>query len=497
MSLLEELEVESPPEQPKTRAKTTSPGNGHGESSYDLVNDLPIVPVLDWLGIEYRVDGGRTVAKCPKCQNGLDGTDVVVLGNALKCSHNTCAGDGPSSAPGLRSNIDLAMLVHGVEKLEAVKMLAERFNIELPRSHAAHNYGEGAKQPLWEGGGPKEDHADQQATAPVANSIDDAIELVRRRQDKEDKPVPVPFRDYAKAIDDGLLPGLEVVISLTGAQKTQFAVQKLLYAAEQGIPCLLVTLELTTVECALRMLAEIAGVSWSKATKGHLSPDEFERFKLAKQKLASLPIEIKHGVPFTFSSEALANEVMPFRAKNPTGPGQVVVDFAQLMKCDQQNAEARERVGRVLYGMQTLAKANGLVITAISSTARANNLALADVKKFADLKIENGKKLVGNPGALLSLGKESGEVELAADYQEVMARWPSKLENGNEIIIVAFAKYRLNRQRWFALESERGRLFEYVCEMGRPAGIAGSTQGGNQGRSRARRNGASNTRVRY
>ncbi len=387
MSLLEELEVEAPPEQPKTRAKSATPGNGHSESWYDLVNDLPIVPVLDWLGIEYRVDGGRTVAKCPKCQNGFDGTDVVVLGNALKCSHNTCAGDGPSSAPGLRSNIDLVMLVHSVEKLEAVKMLAEQFNIELPRSHAAHNDSEGTKQPLGGDGGPKADHAKQQEAAPVAASIDDAIELVRRRQSGEDAPIPMPFPDYSAAIDGGLYPGLQVLISTTGGLKTQLASQQLLHAAEQGIPCLFVSLELSKAKVTIRLLSQLAYLSWSRAMKGQFTDEQFEAFKNARAMLETLPIEIKTGKPYVYSSADLARDVDKFRAKHPKGRAFVVVDFVQLLRCDEAHAETRERVGRVIYDLQVIAEARGVVITAISSTARANNsLLLTDIKRFANVK---------------------------------------------------------------------------------------------------------------
>jgi len=309
----------------------------------------------------------------------------------------------------------------------------------------------------------KDEEKEQRSPRGVSESIDDAIALVSRRQSHEDEPVPVPFYDYAKALDGGLWSGVEVLISTTGGLKTQLAVQKLWHVAKQGIPCLYVTLELTVIEATIRLLAQVAGVSWSTAMKGQLSPDAFARFQAAGVELATLPIEIKRGAPYRFSSDDLTAVVTDFRIAHPQGRAYAVVDFAQLLKCSQQNAEARERVGQVLYSMQILAKEKNVVITAISSTARANNIGLADIKKFADLRFEDGKKIVGNPMALLSLGKEAGEVELAAEYQLVMAKWPEKTVEGAEIIIGAIAKYRLNRCKWFAMAVDHGRLLEYPC----------------------------------
>ena len=186
--------------------------------------------------------------------------------------------------------------------------------------------------PLWGEGGPAEERA-KPASESVAASIDGAIELVRRRHSRQDEPVPVPFYDYTKALGLGLWPGVEVLISTTGGLKTQLAVQKLLHAAKQGVPSLFITLELTKTEATLRLLAELAGVSWSKAMTAQLSNDEIERFEQAKGELSQFPLTIRHGEPYTYSSESLAQDVAHFRAHNPTGRGYVVVDFAQLMKC--------------------------------------------------------------------------------------------------------------------------------------------------------------------
>jgi hypothetical protein len=143
----------------KPGPKKANGTNYAGDSMFDAVNLTPIESVLDWLGIEH--DEKRV--KCPHCGNGFPcDTSCAIVGNAVKCSHDTCSGAGPNGFAGLRTGVDLTMLVHGVEKIEAVKMMAARFGIDLPRNKAASNDTEGAQQPLWEGG-PAEEHARQQA----------------------------------------------------------------------------------------------------------------------------------------------------------------------------------------------------------------------------------------------------------------------------------------------------------------------------------------------
>ena len=116
MSLSDDLEAEVGPLKAKSGPKKSA-GNGHSDKSwFDIVNAIPVRDVLDWLGIEYNESGH---VNCPKCGN-YDSSSAIYE-NAVKCLHDTCSGDGPTSAPGLRSNVDLVMLVHGVEKLEAVK----------------------------------------------------------------------------------------------------------------------------------------------------------------------------------------------------------------------------------------------------------------------------------------------------------------------------------------------------------------------------------------
>jgi KaiC/GvpD/RAD55 family RecA-like ATPase len=160
MNVLNDLENEVGPEPSNVRAKAVNGGNGHGGASqFDLVNAIPILEVMDWHSLKYERHGERIYAECPGCGNGLERSDVVILGNVHKCPHNGCADAGPSGSPGTRTCVDLTMAARHVDKLTAVKMLAEQFGIELPKKKTVCN------DRTWADGSPVEpsqDHEKQQ-----------------------------------------------------------------------------------------------------------------------------------------------------------------------------------------------------------------------------------------------------------------------------------------------------------------------------------------------
>jgi len=173
VSLSDDLAAEVGDPKSKPGPKKANGTNYAGDSMFDAVNLTPIVSVLDWLAIEH--DDKRV--KCPHCGNGFPcDTSCAIVGNAVKCSHDACSGAGPNGFAGLRTGVDLTMLVHRVEKIEAVKMMAAQFCIDLPRKATASNDTEGARQPLWEGG-PAEEHVKQVAASPKRKrlSVEDIV----------------------------------------------------------------------------------------------------------------------------------------------------------------------------------------------------------------------------------------------------------------------------------------------------------------------------------
>lgn len=286
-------------------------------------------------------------------------------------------------------------------------------------------------------------------------------DLIQRRADGLERPVPLPFPDYADSMNGGLWPGTETLVGLTGSLKSLLAVQKILHAAKLGIPCLLVTLELTQVQVVLRLMCEYVGVSWSKCEVGTASFEEWEAIRNASETFCKLPIVLVYAMPQAFTPAALNEIVQRIRKQFPTDPIHVLIDFAQLLAPDQRSSDIRERVGSVFYGLQAVARQNDVAMSIISSTARQNYSLLADVGHAAKLEFEDGVRIVGNPAAVLAAAKESGEAEYASDVLWVMCKWPARLENGDTIIICVQGKRRHGACTWFALRASHGRLYAF------------------------------------
>jgi hypothetical protein len=135
VSLADEL---SPAPEPATRNPTPSRGNAASDGFFERVNEIPILDVISWLGLETSEKSGRTIVKCPGC-GAFDDTSSAVVGNAVKCLHQTCSTAGPASAPGLRNVIGLVMAVRGrnpdnsEQVFESAKEAAERFGVPVPQ----------------------------------------------------------------------------------------------------------------------------------------------------------------------------------------------------------------------------------------------------------------------------------------------------------------------------------------------------------------------------
>ncbi len=93
-----------------------------GDSPFARANACAISDVAEWLG---AVDDGAV--RCPGCGNT---SGVAIVGNGLKCQHNTCANKGAPSTPGFRTPVDLVAEMRSVTAREAVNLIAERFGFE-------------------------------------------------------------------------------------------------------------------------------------------------------------------------------------------------------------------------------------------------------------------------------------------------------------------------------------------------------------------------------
>ena len=296
--------------------------------------------------------------------------------------------------------------------------------------------------------------------APLASSMfGDAIRLMLARSRKEAKPVPMPWPGVEAALGGGLWPGLHILTGTTGAGKTQLSLQVAFKAACAGVPTLYIGLELGELDLVARLLALAEGEAtgrtppWSAMYLGQTDSGTLERMGSDyRDTLAGLPFRAEFGPPNGWGADQLHARVRAMRDKYPEKtPGErpllVVLDYLQAIgESADKRLELRERIGRAAYAGRAAAREFGAAVLVLSSVSRDNAKRLRASKDS-----ENTDPEKDNPADLVGLGKESGEIEYAADT--VMALVSGEYEERKPTPIhLAVAKMRAGRAKWCRLE---------------------------------------------
>lgn len=299
--------------------------------------------------------------------------------------------------------------------------------------------------------------------APAVGALAaDAFDRMRRRASGEERALPLPWPSLADALGGGLWSGLHVVVGSTGTGKSQLTLQLALHAAEQGIPVLYCGLELGRVDLVARLLGLLDQRKWSNLWLGKGRDNEdpvLEIDRLQEKygpKLATLPFHLAFAKPYGWSYELLHPYADALRKRyrdrlvdtngKPTRPFLVVLDFLQLVSGpeDDTGQDLRERIQQAAYAGRAIARDMDAAVVFVSGTARENYREL-DGRPAKGEKEASGPKFgEGNPSRLVGLGKESGEIEFAADSVLTLCRepWKDKEPEDGTHIWLALAKAR-------------------------------------------------------
>lgn len=320
-----------------------------------------------------------------------------------------------------------------------------------------------------------------QSTPPIEikELIGDAMSRVDRRTAGLDKPVPTPWRQLNETMGGGLWPGAHFLVAGTGVGKSQLSFQIALHAARMGIPVGLIALELDQMQMVVRLSAEQAGLEqWSHVYNGKAGESDIARVKKAAEEVGRMSIVTDFGRAMGWSASRLAHVVETMRDRHPSGPALVVLDFVQLIAAEEgKQIDLRERIGRAGYAARELAREKDVTVIIVSSTARENYKKLSQTMK--ELRLGKSPKHNGGffrkvwaPDNLIGMGKESGELEYAADSVHVLLQPATPADCHEEItrtrlngrvVVCATVKVRAGFPSWFALGFTKGRFHE-LCE---------------------------------
>ncbi|MFO0898953.1 MAG: replicative DNA helicase [Pirellulales bacterium] len=231
-----------------------------------------------------------------------------------------------------------------------------------------------------------------QDARPIGEAIDAAMaELTARREGV----APGLCSGY-RPLDDvtgGLRPGeLVVLAARTSMGKTALALNIAEHVSRsEGRPVLYVSLEMSRVSLADRLLGSLARVDSRRLRAGVLTPEERREIVAASSLMHDAPLVVDDAP--TRSAREIA--ALARRLKRREGLGLVVVDYLQLVEPEDRRVPRQEQVAAVSRRMKGMARELGVPV-----------LCLAQLNRQADTGEERPK---------LSHLRESGAVEQDAD----------------------------------------------------------------------------------
>jgi len=298
--------------------------------------------------------------------------------------------------------------------------------------------------------------------------IADAISRIERRADGSERAIPTPWPLMNEQLGGGFWPGMHVLVSGTGAGKSTWCLQAALHAARHKTPTLYIGLELDRFQLVTRLLGDAAEpwVAWSKLYEGKASAEEIERTKCAVDRLQGLPLHLTFGDPTGWAADELNRLCAELRAEYPdAGPILIVLDFLQLVGGDK-GEPVRERIQRAAYAARSAAREYNAAILILSSAARDKYRLLSGDPSSAqpiglghDTEDTPARRFIANANELVGVGKESGEIEFAADSVTAAIRVKAEGDEPRRVIF-ATAKRRSGAPSWSVLRFNGHRFSE-------------------------------------
>jgi replicative DNA helicase len=268
-----------------------------------------------------------------------------------------------------------------------------------------------------------------------------AILKERRLGRQQITGVPTPFW-YLNNMTCGLQRSEYYVIAARPSTgKTALAVDVALHAARCGVPVLFYSIEMTSREIALRLLANISKVNGLKLRNGFWREAKEEAIEKASAEIVSLPIRIDDRKSLNGQDILLGAR----RAVRQFNIGLVVVDYIQKL------GAAKPRNSR----HEELSEASGY----LARTAKELNI---PVVVAAQLNRDSDKDRPGKQPLLADI-KDCGSIEQDADVVGLL--WEPKISDEDHLQMAWLPHHEPDDPKedsaWFAIGRQKGWRDEF------------------------------------
>jgi replicative DNA helicase len=239
--------------------------------------------------------------------------------------------------------------------------------------------------------------------------------------------------------------------------KTAAAISYALGAARAGHGVLFVSLEMSAVELSSRIAADLAfngrsGIAFSDINSDRPSRDALRAMGNAAAELAEMPFHIVDAGSLTLGRlDMIVRRYKRRLAARGQSLDLVVVDYLQLLRCDERRTSAYETVSEVSRRLKGMAKDHDVAVFALAQLSR-------EVEKRADKRPQ------------LADLRDSGQIEQDADAVLFLYRHEYYLAAGKP------EEGAPEYQEWKqAIDAVRGCI-DFICAK-RRNGITGSARG--------------------
>jgi replicative DNA helicase len=215
----------------------------------------------------------------------------------------------------------------------------------------------------------------------VMSQYYDRVEYFYKHQD-EPHGVPTGFSRLDKMLAGMQRSDLLIIAGRPGMGKSSWLLSAALNAARHGARVAIFSLEMSGEQLAQRMIAAETGINSQELRQGQLSPEEWERFVQAADRLSKLKIHLDD----TPALSALQLRTKCRRLWAQSGLDLIIVDYLQLMVSGARVDNRVQEISLISMGLKQLARELNVPVLAAAQLSRAVEMRQNKRPQLSDLR---------------------------------------------------------------------------------------------------------------
>ena len=212
--------------------------------------------------------------------------------------------------------------------------------------------------------------------------------------------IPSGFLDLDELTNGWQNSELIILAARPSMGKTALALNLVEHAAvDHEVPVLVVSLEMSNLELAERLLCSRSKVNGHSLRRGRIGSEEMQDLIHANEELSSSPIFIDDTPGQTMMRITATSR----RLKHRRGLGMIIVDYMQLIEADDRKVSRQEQISTISRRLKNLARELQVPVVALSQLNRGAESREGHRPRMSDLR-------------------ESGSIEQDADVVMLLHR---------------------------------------------------------------------------